>query len=1478
MRIGRWIRWAGIAAAVLMTGVVILTLAGWGASRSAWGRNELRQVIEQQAAGALDGTLQIERMDGSIFNGAILTNVRFVHAGREVLTAKTIEVRFSLWGWMRGTREIAAVRVVDPVVRIAEQHLNWDAAAWVRPRVSTGAPSSPVIFPSIEIVNGRLLLSANESVWRLPADMTEVNGLFALRAGGGTRIDIARLSFAAAVSGRAAFHARAVTGALTFATDTHLEHLRVESDGGVISVDGHVGPPGPRTINLQAALERFDTVKWRPFTPLLDTIDLSANGTAAFGGDMDRLTVRTALLTTAGKIDGDTVIASRPAELRITGTAQTVNFDMQRVTADPAWASALTGRAQYTVVSTGTPSHWTSDVKLQGGPMRAFNAFAQRLDGSLHYANRVVTFATTATAYGASAHATGTIRTAGELTIDVVGDHLTSMDLRQWPTEWGFRPLEANLNASAFTAHWAPSGWTMGATLDDSDVEGAAMVSGTTVTLAGTKDSLRVTADGNVRELDARRMGRATGLTGLDDPIFVTSLNGHVRLSGQGRNLTEIDLIAQADLVNSRLAGGAAVPAATVNYTRRSHLSTAHVAGSIGALNPTAFGASAALASAINGRTDFTAVWRDDVADIPATMTARGTLWATASVISDLPIDRGVITGEWRDGAFTADSATLENRGVVFTGRGRVAITRGDSKATFEVLAGDVGYLKPWTGRAALGAATGRGELLGTWDLPRIRATFASPRLSDPVLGVYTTVAGDADVVFPEWYLDRMRGDVRVQAATWAADTAAAPTAAALALQGAFTTRMSVSAATVQATVHQTVIRATLSADWATELTADITALDARRGAQVWRLDPSSGRLQVTATHLNATNVQLSNGAQRVTIAGRVALSAVEAGGDPGDQLSARATAIDLAALEEFFGLATGAQGLASAEVSLMGRLSDPRGRVTLSARDLTVRGYRIASVGGTIDLAGGGATSALTLTQPDGVALLVNGRAPLSWLLPVGVLDPAVPSPAWDLTAVSDPINLEILGAVTPKLTELAGQAIVDIHIVGASTAPKVTGTVAIADGRFRVPTAGTAFSKINADIGLGIDNITVRRFTASDKNDHVMTMTGQLAVTERQLNRVDVRVEADRFTVVDNAIGVIELSSLLQLNGDATHPRLTGNIEVATGRIEVDRLLRALQGDPLAFVAETDLPKEGTTLVDLRADAAAAAAEEAGRKPSRSAFDSQSFLSSLAVDVQVFAPDNLILRGSKLRPGGKNSWSLGDLNVTVGADLHATRAPGELVALRGDVTMVRGVYSFENRRFDIQRGGRIRFQGESPLDPSFDIRGVRTIQGVEARVDVRGRLSAPELQLGSNVPLAESDVLSMIIFNRPVNQLGDTQRADLVGAAASLAGGYVTAPLTQSLSRALDLDLLEVETVSFGQNVAPRVRVGQQLTSRLFVQLSQQFGAQSLSELTAEYQLTKFLRLQASTAQGPGSRAQRSLLQRVERFGLDLLFFFNY
>jgi hypothetical protein len=733
MAVGRWVRRALLGFVVL---AVIAVLAAWGVSRSSWGREELRQFVESQAASVLNGTLTIERVSGSIINGITLNGVRFTHDAREVFAAKSVTVGYSVWGLVRGLRTLGAIRVVDPVIRLTESHNNWDAAQWVRsrPKTTTVAKTSAFLLPSIEIVNGRLLTTARESTWRIPAELRELNGDVTVRIGGGTRIEINRLAFVAVPEATGAFRAQKTSGAITFAEDTLIEQLRLESDAGTLVVNGRVGPGSPHPLDLRASLESFNAARWRPWTPLLDTVDLTATGTATFGGNVDQLTIRARLDTSAGTLETTTLIASKPGETRITGDGQLAKFDAQQVTASPNWASAITGRTEYVVVGTGTPTVWTADVKLRGGPMRAFDVLADQFDGTIRYADNIVNFAGAVRAYGAAGRATGVVTIADQITIDVTGTDLINVDPRALPADWGMTPLEARFNASAFTARWTPGRWSADVTLAESTVEGATVASGTTVQLTSAPGAVTLASDGNVRSLDARRLGRATGLTGVDDPLFVTDLNGHVRMTGQGADWSNLDLVGRAELTNSQAAVGATVPSATVAYTRVGHLNTAKVTGIVAGLHPERLGASEALASTINGALDFTAIWHDDAEDIPGTMTASGTLRATPSVLARLPIDRGVVTGEWRDGMFTAQSATFEGGGVTMTGRGRIAVTAGTSRATFEVVAADIFALEPWSGQVAHGPISATGELLGTFEMPHVRATFESA-IAEPDLG-----------------------------------------------------------------------------------------------------------------------------------------------------------------------------------------------------------------------------------------------------------------------------------------------------------------------------------------------------------------------------------------------------------------------------------------------------------------------------------------------------------------------------------------------------------------------------------------------------------------------------------------------------------------------------------------------------------------------------------------------------------------------
>jgi translocation and assembly module TamB len=212
--------------------------------------------------------------------------------------------------------------------------------------------------------------------------------------------------------------------------------------------------------------------------------------------------------------------------------------------------------------------------------------------------------------------------------------------------------------------------------------------------------------------------------------------------------------------------------------------------------------------------------------------------------------------------------------------------------------------------------------------------------------------------------------------------------------------------------------------------------------------------------------------------------------------------------------------------------------------------------------------------------------------------------------------------------------------------------------------------------------------------------------------------------------------------------------------------------------------------------------------------------------------------------------------------------------------VNTVRGTYEFQGRRFDLVRGGTLRFTGDTGINPLLDVTARRVIPntGVEARVHIRGTVEAPELELSSTPPLEESDILALIVFNRPVNELGTGERASLAATAGGIATGFIAAPLGDSIGRALDVDLFEITTTTDSGELGAGITIGQQIGDRAFFKVRQQFGNQSVSEFMLEYQLADFLRLQATAAPETSGSANRLGQRRVERAGIDLIFFFSY
>jgi len=214
------------------------------------------------------------------------------------------------------------------------------------------------------------------------------------------------------------------------------------------------------------------------------------------------------------------------------------------------------------------------------------------------------------------------------------------------------------------------------------------------------------------------------------------------------------------------------------------------------------------------------------------------------------------------------------------------------------------------------------------------------------------------------------------------------------------------------------------------------------------------------------------------------------------------------------------------------------------------------------------------------------------------------------------------------------------------------------------------------------------------------------------------------------------------------------------------------------------------------------------------------------------------------------RDSWLRGrDLNVEMDGELQVfwDRTQRDL-AMVGELEAVRGYYTVLGRQFQVRSGG-VSFVGTPGVNPNLGIEALyrlRTADGDQMDIiaDVGGTLLSPRVSLTSNAAfgIAESDLVSYLIFGRPAYALASGQSQYVQGAAGSLLGaaggatlnlglGTVGSQLGSVVTRDFGVDFLAISqgapvdpfAGAFGWNTVAgtQVEIGQYLTPDLFAAL---------------------------------------------------------
>jgi translocation and assembly module TamB len=954
---------------------------------------------------------------------------------------------------------------------------------------------------------------------------------------------------------------------------------------------------------------------------------------------------------------------------------------------------------------------------------------------------------------------------------------------------------------------------------------------------------------GTVRDLDVGQIGQEFDLETLRDPQFAGKVGGTFDLAGVGTSLDDLAIDVKGTTVSAAIFGGQ-VHDAQLDLQIRNDSLAGKGSGQFQNIDSAILTADSRMNGTLNGTFNlggsipglFNTGFNKDLSQLS------GSVSLSSSQLKGIDIESASVAGEMDRGLATISVAEAKTAIGRASGKGRLSLSRGESDFTYEADVADAARLRDFIPIALQGAGTLRGRITGPVDHTVVDGTFSGSDLE--VAGV------KALTVSANYHLE---GSVlNVSAMTATGDLTASFVTAFGQDFGNATARLSYKDQQLQGEVE-----ARLPDSRVARLSGNVVihpehnelhvaALEVAFAKQRWLLSKTAGSpvISWSGSTLTARDLVFDAGtgaSGRISIDGNLGRTAAAG------EVTIRARDVPIEELPPLFPSVAGYRGQLNGTVTIAGSLSKPAVSADLAITNGGVREFSFQSLTAKGRWDGDVITGDVRLDQSQGLWFTASGSAPIDLFSKTASTKPV------DVAIKSSTVDLALLEGLTTSVRNLTGTAQLDMTVKGRADDPALDGFTNVQNVAFEVPATGVRYRNGTAHVTFVPQAINIESFHLEDAKGNPVELTGTAGTSELRLGNLGFEVSATQFEVLHNELGTLALNGVFTINGTLAAPSISGDVAIDRGSLDASELLLRLQRPYATVATETPAPDEALVAVPPLPGVSAV-------------------WDNLHLRLRLHASNNLIIRGDNMRLSRDSLADLGDINATFGGDISIRKEPRQPIELAGALQTVRGSYAYQGRRFTIERDGTLRFVGGSSLDPLLGITATRSVSGVNIRAALRGSASAPELELTSSPALEESDILSLLLFNQPANELGAGQRNELAVQAATLASGFVVSPAISAVGEKLGLDFLQLEPTGSGNSASFRLSAGREIWKGLFLTYSREFSSDPYNEAIFEYELSSYLRLRARGSDAPGARTREALFQRVERFGIDLLFFFSY
>lgn len=362
---------------------------------------------------------------------------------------------------------------------------------------------------------------------------------------------------------------------------------------------------------------------------------------------------------------------------------------------------------------------------------------------------------------------------------------------------------------------------------------------------------------------------------------------------------------------------------------------------------------------------------------------------------------------------------------------------------------------------------------------------------------------------------------------------------------------------------------------------------------------------------------------------------------------------------------------------------------------------------------------------------------------------------------------QLGLLPLFVPEVDRASGTARLDLAFSGTPGSPLVNGEIALTGVEADYYPSNLRLRDLN--LGLGLDGNGLSLAATGRAGDGRFSTTGQLQWTQRQLQGT-LRFQGHKLRLADVPETRIDASPNLVLEVNGSKVSVTGEVTVPWARLQPKQLVGAILSSP-------DVRLLGPVRDDPGGDL------------------------QLSARLRLNLGDDV-----RLEALGLNGQLAGSVLLTSLPDGNTTGT--------GELEIQGGTFRAYGRELSISRG-RLLFAGGPVDDPGLDLRAVRKLPGYEVGVLVRGPLRRPQLTLFSDPSMPQTQIASMLVVGRSLDQLGPGSRQALTASSTDVAtqGGAL---LAGQLGRYIGLDEVSLQedadrdtSLVLGKFLSPRLYV---------------------------------------------------------------------